>query len=36
MPVEEQKELRKGIEKGQMVFNKSRQRLRPPIAGKSS
>jgi UPF0176 protein len=36
MPIEAQKELRKGIEKGQMVFNKSRQRLRPPIAGKRS
>ena len=32
LPVEEQKELRKGIEKGQMVFNKSKQRLRPTIA----
>lgn len=26
---EDQKELRKGIDKGNMVFNKSRQRLRP-------
>jgi UPF0176 protein len=29
LPEEEQKALRKGIDKGQMVFNKSRQRLRP-------
>jgi UPF0176 protein len=36
MPVEAQKELRKGVDKGTMVFNKSRQRLRPTIeeAGK--
>ncbi len=34
MPEEEQKLLRKGIEKGQMVFNKSKQRLRPTIAEK--
>jgi UPF0176 protein len=31
MPVEAQKELRKGIDKGMMVFNKSRKRLRPTI-----
>jgi len=31
MPVEEQKELRKGLDKGMMVFNKSRHRLRPTI-----
>ena len=31
LPVEEQKELRKGIEKGRMVFNKSKQRLRPRL-----
>jgi UPF0176 protein len=29
LPVERQKELRKGIEKGQNIFNKSRVRLRP-------
>lgn len=31
LPEETQKELRKGIDKGMMVFNKSRQRLRPRI-----
>ncbi|RYY72090.1 MAG: rhodanese-related sulfurtransferase [Chitinophagaceae bacterium] len=31
LPEEVQKELRKGIDKGNMVFNKSRQRLRPGI-----
>jgi len=31
MPAEAQKELRKGIDKGMMVFNKSRRRLRPTI-----
>ncbi len=31
MPLEAQKELRKGIEKGRMVFNKSKQRLRPRL-----
>ena len=31
LPPEAQKELRKGIEKGRMVFNKSRQRLRPRL-----
>jgi UPF0176 protein len=31
MPVEKQKELRKGKENGMMVFNKSRQRLRPKL-----
>ena len=31
MPAEAQKELRKGIDKGMMVFNKSRKRLRPTI-----
>jgi UPF0176 protein len=31
LPLEEQKELRKGIEKGRMVFNKSKQRLRPRL-----
>jgi UPF0176 protein len=31
LPEEEQKILRKGIDKGRMVFNKSRQRLRPRL-----
>lgn len=31
LPEEEQKLLRKGIDKGRMVFNKSRQRLRPRL-----
>jgi UPF0176 protein len=31
LPLEIQKELRKGIEKGRMVFNKSKQRLRPRL-----
>ncbi len=31
MPLAEQKELRKGIDKGMMVFNKSRKRLRPTL-----
>lgn len=31
LPDEVQKELRKGIEKGNMVFNKSKQRLRPGL-----
>lgn len=31
LPLEEQRELRKGIEKGRMVFNKSKQRLRPRL-----
>jgi UPF0176 protein len=31
LPEEEQKQLRKGIDKGRMVFNKSRQRLRPRL-----
>ena len=34
MPEEEQKELRKGIDKGQHIFNKSKARLRPRL-GKS-
>lgn len=34
LPIEDQKELRKGIEKGSMVFNKSKQRLRPRIGEK--
>ncbi|MEI9956603.1 MAG: rhodanese-related sulfurtransferase [Ferruginibacter sp.] len=33
LPVEEQKELRKGIDKGMMVFNKSKKRLRPRLGG---
>lgn len=32
LPPEEQKELRKGIDKGRNVFNKSRSRLRPKLA----
>ncbi|MEO6729860.1 MAG: rhodanese-related sulfurtransferase [Ferruginibacter sp.] len=31
LPLEAQRELRKGIEKGRMVFNKSKQRLRPRL-----
>lgn len=31
LPVEEQKELRKGIDKGMMIFNKSKKRLRPRL-----
>jgi UPF0176 protein len=31
LPAEEQKELRKGIDKGMMVFNKSKRRLRPRL-----
>ena len=31
MPAETQKELRKGIEKGMMIFNKSKKRLRPRL-----
>jgi UPF0176 protein len=31
LPLEEQKELRKGIDKGTMVFNKSKKRLRPRL-----
>ena len=34
LPEEEQKELRKGIDKGTMVFNKSKQRLRPRLIEK--
>ena len=32
LPLEEQQALRKGIEKGQMIFNKSKQRLRPRLS----
>lgn len=35
MPVERQKELRKGIDKGQNIFNKSKVRLRPKLGEKS-
>jgi UPF0176 protein len=31
LPIEEQKELRKGIDKGKNIFNKSKQRLRPRL-----
>jgi UPF0176 protein len=31
MPVERQKEIRKGIENGMMIFNKSKARLRPRL-----
>lgn len=31
LPEEQKAELRKGIDKGQMIFNKSRQRLRPRL-----
>jgi UPF0176 protein len=31
LPVEDQKLLRKGVDKGRMVFNKSKQRLRPKL-----
>ncbi|HTL09750.1 MAG TPA: rhodanese-related sulfurtransferase [Chitinophagaceae bacterium] len=34
LPEEDQKALRKGIDKGMMVFNKSRKRLRPSIKEK--
>lgn len=34
LPEEEQKELRKGIDKGRMVFNKSKQRLRNSLSKK--
>jgi UPF0176 protein len=36
MPIEEQKELRKGIDKGMMVFNKSKKRLRPRLNEKNA
>ncbi len=32
MPAERQKEIRKGIDKGQNIFNKSKVRLRPKLA----
>jgi len=31
LPLETQKEMRKGIDKGNMIFNKSKQRLRPRL-----
>jgi UPF0176 protein len=31
MPAEAQKELRKGLDKGMMIFNKSKKRLRPRL-----
>jgi UPF0176 protein len=34
LPEEEQKELRKGIDKGGMVFNKAKQRLEDTIKKK--
>jgi UPF0176 protein len=33
LPIEQQKELRKGIDKGRNIFNKSRARLRPKLSG---
>jgi UPF0176 protein len=33
LPIEEQKELRKGIDKGRNIFNKARARLRPRLNG---
>ncbi len=35
LPEEQQKELRKGIDKGMMVFNKSKKRLRPRLNEKN-
>jgi UPF0176 protein len=32
LPVEQQKELRRGIDKGRNIFNKSRKRLRPKLS----
>lgn len=34
LPLETQKEMRKGIDKGNMIFNKSKHRLRPSIRDK--
>jgi UPF0176 protein len=31
LPIEKQIELRKGVDKGQQIFNKSKQRLRPRL-----
>ena len=36
LPVERQKEIRKGIENGQNIFNKSRSRLRPKLGNQES
>jgi UPF0176 protein len=36
LPEEEQKKLRQGIDKGQMIFNKSKQRLRPRLNDKGN
>jgi len=36
LPAEQQKELRKGMDKGRNIFNKSRSRLRPRLQDKSS
>jgi len=35
LPEEQQKALRKGIDKGQNIFNKSRSRIRPKLPGKN-
>ena len=35
LPEDQQKALRKGIDKGQNIFNKSRSRIKPKIPGKS-
>jgi UPF0176 protein len=32
LPIEQQKELRKGIDKGRNIFNKSKARLRPKLS----
>jgi hypothetical protein len=34
MPEEEQKKVRAGIDKGQNIFSKSRERLRPILRGR--
>ena len=34
LPIEEQKEIRKGIDKGRHIFNKAKARLRPDIKNK--
>jgi UPF0176 protein len=34
MPLERQKEIRKGIDNGRNIFNKSKARLRPRLNGK--
>ncbi len=36
MPLERQKELRKGIDKGQNIFNKSKVRLRPKLSERNN